>query len=67
MNDPRIDLLSKNVPIRPCMQVWKLVKKMIPIINKYTSKMLGNAKNVKVWEYKIMGKEPLNLLTDHEE
>lgn len=67
MNHPRTNLLAKNIPIRPCTQVWKLVKKMIPSINKHISKIPSNRKNVLIWEDRIMGKEPLNLLSGHED
>ena len=67
MNHPRTNLLSESVPIRPCTQVLKLVKKMIPTISKNISKIPGNGKNIKLWEDRIMGKEPLNLLSCHED
>lgn len=64
MNCPRTNLLLENIPIRPCRQVWKLVKKIISTINKYIPR---NYKKFMIWDEKIMGKEPLNLLMGHED
>jgi len=52
-------LLNGNIPIRQCTQAWKLVKKTIPLMSRYISKILSNGKTISIWEDKIMGKEPL--------
>ena len=61
MNQPRTKLLTENIPIRSCTRVWKLVKKITPLIRNHISKSSGNGKTISIWEGRIMGKEPLNL------
>lgn len=63
MNQLRTKLLIENIPIRPCTQVWKLVKKITPLIINHISKIPGNGKTISIWEDRIMGKEPLKLQT----
>jgi len=59
MDGTRKRLLNGNIPIRQCTQIWKLVKKTIPLMSRYISKILGNGKTISIWEDRIMGKEPL--------
>jgi len=61
LNHPRTKLITGSIPVRSCIQVWKLVKKIIPLIRNHISKNLGNGKTVTIWEDRIMGREPLNL------
>lgn len=61
MNQSRTKLLTQNTPIRSCTQVWKLVKKITPLIINHISKIPGNGKTISIWEDKIMGKEAIYL------
>lgn len=64
LNQTRTKLLTYIIHVRPCTQVWKLVKKIIPSIRNHISKTPGNGKSVAIWDDRIMGKEPLNLQQD---
>lgn len=44
------------IHVRPCTQVWKLVKKIIPSIRNHISKTPGNGKSIAIWDDRIMGK-----------
>lgn len=64
LNQTITKLLIGIIPMRPCTQVSKVVKKIIPSIKNHISKTLRNGKSVAIWDDKIMGKEPLNLQRD---
>jgi len=53
-------MLTKIIPDRPCTQVWKLIKKIIPQIRDQISKNPGNGKSISIWDDRIMGAAPLN-------
>lgn len=59
MDDSRERLLNGNILSRQCTQAWKLVKKTIPLMSNYISKIPGNGKTISIWEDRIMGKESL--------
>lgn len=59
VNHNRILLLIKGYPIRPCSQVWNLIKKIVSLIKENSSKILGNGKSIKIWKEKIMGNQPI--------
>ena len=53
-------LITDTIPDSPCTQIWKLVKRIIPLIRDQISKNPGNGKTISIWEDTIMGKNPLN-------
>jgi len=61
LNQIKTKLLTDIIPMRPCTQVWKLVKKIIPSIKNHISKTPRNRKSMSIWDDRIMGKEPLNF------
>lgn len=63
-NHHRKKLITESIPARPCTQVWKLVKKIIPLIRDQISKNPGNGKTVAIWEDRIMRRDPLYLKWD---
>jgi len=61
LNCHRTKLITDPIPNMPCTQIWKLVKKIIPLIREQISKNPGNGKTISLWEDRIMGKNPLNM------
>lgn len=59
LNCHRTKLLTETIPDRPCTQIWKLVKRIIPLIRDQISKNPMNGKTISIWEDRIMGKTPL--------
>ena len=59
LNGHRTKILTNTIPDRPCTQIWKLVKRIIPLIRDQISTNPGNAKTISIWEDRIMGKDPL--------
>lgn len=59
LNVSKENLLNGNIPIRQSTQVWKLVKRFIPIMGSHISKTPGNGRKTLIWEDIIMGKDPL--------
>ena len=66
MDSSRKSLLNGNIPSRQCIQVWKLVKKTIPLMRNHISKIPGNGKTISISEDRIMGKEPLKTHSEIE-
>ena len=64
LNGSKENLLNGNIPIRQSTQVWKLVKRVIPIMGSRISKTPGNGQKISIAEDITMGKDPLQ---DHPE
>jgi len=48
LNCHRTKLLTDTIPDRPCTQIWKLVKRIIPLIKDKISKNPGNGKTISI-------------------
>lgn len=63
LNHSRFSLLLERTLIRPCTQMWKLIKNVLPLLKENTSRLLGNGREINVCNESIIGMAPLaNLL-----
>ena len=59
--------LRKGInPIRQSFQIWKLVKKVIPLMRSHISKIPSNGKTILIWEDRVMGKDQIQNLPEVE-
>lgn len=59
ISDSRHKLLELNIPNRDSTHIWKLCKKIIPIMAQHVSKVPGEGSSISISKDRILGQSPM--------